>query len=267
MSPPGRAPALRLAIVDDEPLARMRLRLLIEAMPDLGIAIVGEAGSTDAALVLLQSTPADAVLLDIGMPGLRPDDGLRLAAALNALAPRPALIFVTAHAEHALRAFELQAVDYLTKPVRAERLHDALLRVRQRLRFAAEPAVDGPVLVVSERGRVLRLPVAEVLVLQAAQKTVTLRTGLHSHVLDETLSELHERLAKLGGAFIRIHRNALVARHAVRALELRPDAGGDAADGWAVRVAPHGEWLVVSRRQIAAVRAALADGDAATPQA
>ena len=93
------------------------------------------------------------------------------------------------------------------------------------------------------------------------RRRVTLRTTLHSHVLDETLSQLHERLHELGGAFIRIHRNALVARAAVRALELRPDAAGDAGEGWAVRVAPHGEWLAVSRRQLGAVRAALAGAE------
>jgi two-component system response regulator AlgR len=115
------------------------------------------------------------------------------------------------------------------------------------------------VLVVSDRGRLLRLPLAEVLVLRAEQKYVTLRTAAHSHVLDESLSELEQRLAELGGDFLRIHRNALVARRAIRALELRgtdDDEGG--AEGWAVRVAPLDEWLSVSRRQVAAVKAALA---------
>jgi two-component system response regulator AlgR len=169
------------------------------------------------------------------------------------------VVFVTAHAEHALKAFELEAVDYLTKPVRRERLLAALQRVRQRLRPAPAPLPEGPALVVNDRGRVLRLPYAEMLYLKAEQKYVTLRTAEHSYVLDETLTELEQRL---GDAFIRIHRNALVARRAIRELQLRSDDTEADADGWSVRVAPLDEWLAVSRRQVAAVRAALA-GDGA----
>ncbi len=242
---------LRLLIVDDEALARLRLRSLVDSLPEAGAVVVGEAGDAETALALLQAAPADAVLLDIRMPGR---DGLRLAAALQALPQPPAVVFVTAHAEHALQAFELEAVDYLTKPVRRERLLAALQRVKQRLRPEAGPLPGGPALVVNDRGRVLRLPHAEVLYLKAEQKYVTLRTAQHCYVLDETLTELEQRL---GGAFIRVHRNALVARRAIRALELR-DAD---ADGWAVRVAPLDEWLAVSRRQVAAVRAALAGDD------
>jgi two-component system response regulator AlgR len=243
---------LRLLIVDDEALARLRLRSLVESLPEAAAEIVAEAGDAEAALALLQTVPVDGVLLDIRMPGR---DGLRLAAALRALDKPPAVIFVTAHAEHALKAFELEAVDYLTKPVLRERLQVALQRLQQRLRPVAATPPEEPVLVVSDRGRVLRLPHAEVLYLKAEQKYVTLRTAEHSYVLDETLTELEQRL---GEAFIRVHRNALVARRAIRALELR-DAD---ADGWAVRVAPLDEWLSVSRRQVAQVRAALAGGAA-----
>jgi two-component system response regulator AlgR len=246
---------LRLLVVDDEPLARMRLRALLDALPEAGAVIVGEAGDAEAALAQLQAQPADAVLLDIGLPGR---DGLRLAAALQALPRPPAVVFVTAHAGHALRAFELEAVDYLTKPVRRERLLAALQRLRQRQRPPAVPPAspEGPALVVHDRGRVLRLPHAEVLVLKAEQKYVTLRTAEHAYVLDESLTDLEQRL---GAAFVRIHRNALVARRAIRELQLR----GSDADGWAVRVAPLDEWLAVSRRQLATVRAALAGGGAA----
>jgi two-component system response regulator AlgR len=190
------------------------------------------------------------------------------AAAIKALPQPPLVVFISAHNEHALAAFDLEAVDYLTKPVRRERLLAALQRVQQRLRPAAEPAPAGPALVVNDRGRVLRLPFAEVLYLKAEQKYVTLRTAEHSHVVDESLSELH---ARLGEDFIRIHRNALVAVRAVRELALRDtaDAADDAEDvgepgqsGWAVRVAPLDEWLAVSRRQVAAVRAALAGSGA-----
>jgi two-component system, LytTR family, response regulator AlgR len=149
-------------------------------------------------------------------------------------------------------------VDYLTKPVRLERLQAALQRVAQR-RHARATLPEGPVLVVSDRGRVLRVPLAEVLYLKAGLKYVTLRTAEHTYVLDDALSDLEQRL---GDGFLRIHRNAVVAQAAVRELARRPDpdAEGD-ADSWAVRLAPVDEWLAVSRRQLPAVRQALADPD------
>jgi two-component system response regulator AlgR len=258
--------SLRLMLVDDEPLARLRLRALIEAAPSLDADVVAEAADADEAIALLGRMTVDAVLLDIRMPGPNAaTSGLRLAALLPALAQPPAVVFVTAHAEHALRAFDLDAVDYLTKPVRGDRLAAALQRVRQRLRPVTEPMpLEGPVLVVADRGRVLRLPVAEVLVLKAEQKYVTLRTAARSHLLDDSLTDLEQRLAALGGDFLRVHRNALVARPAIRELQLRWHEGDtqDEAGGehWAVRVAPLDEWLAVSRRQVAAVRSALATG-------
>jgi two-component system response regulator AlgR len=119
------------------------------------------------------------------------------------------------------------------------------------------------VLVVHDRGRVLRLPLHEVLYLKAELKYVTLRTVQHSYVLDDPLSELEQRL---GEGFLRVHRNALVARAAVRELQRRRDATGAGDEGqaehWAVQVMPIGEWLAVSRRQLAAVREALAAGAA-----
>ncbi len=266
---------MNVLIVDDEALARLRLRSLLQGLPEFDVNVVAEAGDAGEALALLNQHAVDAVLLDIRMPGLTPHEGLHLAARLRAMPQPPAVIFVSAHAEHALKAFELDAVDYLTKPVRSERLRDALQRVRQRLQPLSTmqaALLDSPVLVVSDRGRVLRLPLPEVLVLKAGQKYVTLRTPLHEYVLDESLAELEQRLAALAGpeaaqtghgGYIRIHRNALVARHAIRELALRDaaepgDEGSDEGGGWAVRVAPLDEWLAVSRRQLAAVRAALA---------
>ncbi len=259
----NETPAMKLLLVDDEALARLRLRSLIEglatATPPLRAEVVGEVGDATAALALLQHTAVDAVLLDIRMPG---EGGLQLAARLRQMQVPPAVIFVTAHTEHALKAFELEATDYLTKPVRRERLQAALQRVEQRLllarpRFTGDDGMPAPppepVLVVTDRGRTLRIPLSEVLVLKAELKYVTLRTAEHSHVLDETLTDLELRLNELGGDFLRVHRNALVARRAIRELELHSDA----VDGWAVRVAPLDEWLAVSRRQVAAVRAAL----------
>ncbi len=250
---------MRLLIVDDEPLARLRLRHLLAEQAQPGPEIVGEAGSGGEALHLLANTPVDLVLLDIHMPGL---DGLGLAARLQRLQPAPAVIFVTAHAEHALQAFELAAVDYLTKPVRRERLAEALRRAATRLGRAAPvvpevPPADQPMLVVSDRGRVLRIPLPEVVYLRAEMKYVTLHTRTHSYVLDDSLGDLEERL---GDAVIRTHRSFLVAKAAVRALERRALADEDGGEGWAVQVAPQGDWLPVSRRQVAAVREALAAG-------
>lgn len=280
--------ALRVLIVDDEALARLRLRSLLQE--EAGVSVVGEAADAEAALRLLRaggSAPAvDVLLLDIRMPGpstqLSQHSGLHLAKALKAWPQPPAVVFVSAHGEHALAAFDLEAVDYLTKPVRRDRLQAALQRVRQRLQpdRAAGVVAPAPALVITDRGRVLRLPVPELLYFKAELKYVTLRTAQHSYVLDESLSELEQRLAALqplgASAFIRVHRNALVGLHAVRALERREGLGaapgdsvlgGDLSDtaeapetpeGWAVRVAPVDEWLAVSRRQVAAVRAALA---------
>ena len=262
---------MNVLIVDDEALARLRMRSLLHGLPEFDVNVVAEAGDAAEALAALNQHAVDAVLLDIRMPGLTPHEGLHLAARLRAMPQPPAVIFVSAHAEHALKAFELEAVDYLTKPVRSERLRDALQRVRQRLQPLSTmqaALLEAPVLVVSDRGRLLRLPLPEVLVLKAGQKYVTLRTPLHEYVLDDSLSELEQRLAALahtGAGYIRIHRNALVARHAIRELALRDaaepgDEGSDEVGGWAVRVAPLDEWLAVSRRQVAAVRAALAAG-------
>jgi two-component system response regulator AlgR len=145
--------------------------------------------------------------------------------------------------------------------VRRERLQQALARVAQWRRALAAADGDAPAaLVLNERGRVLRLPHAEILSLRADHKAVIVRTATQDYVVDESLNELEQRL---GQAFLRVHRNALVARRAIRALELRPgldEQGG--GDGWAVLVGgprgTAGEWLMVSRRQVASVKAALA---------
>lgn len=251
--------ALKILLVDDESLARLRLRSMLQDCADPASEVIGEAGDADEALALLQDRPCDLLLLDIGLPGL---DGMQLAARLRGFARPPSVVFVTAHAEHALHAFELDAADYLTKPVSRERLRSALQRVAQRRRAAPAAAADdgARVLVVHDRGRVLRLPLSDVLYLKAELKYVTLRTARHAYVLDDALADLEQRL---GDSFVRIHRNALVAKAAVRALQRRvmPAADGGSGDAavqtWAVRVAPLDEWLAVSRRQLGAVRDAL----------
>lgn len=261
MSNPSALAPLRVLLVDDEPLARLRLRGLVGDCVEPRAEVVGEAGNAQQALEWLAANACDLLLLDIHMPG---PDGRQLAAQLRRRSDPPAIVFVTAHAEHALQAFELDAADYLTKPVRRERLQAALQRVVQRLAPRAAPAAampdDEPVILVNDLGRKLRVPVSEVLYLKAELKYVTLRTATHTHVLDDALTDLEQRL---GERFLRIHRNALVARRALRALERRTlpgEDGGEAVEGWVVRVAPVDDWLVVSRRQVAAVKEAIAEG-------
>jgi two-component system response regulator AlgR len=211
-----------------------------------------------------------------GADGLQFADGLGQRVAAGQAVPL--VVFVTAHAMHALRAFELDAIDYLTKPVRRERLQAALARAAQRLseRAAVQvqqpvragdkpPAPDTDFITLTDRGRLKRVPVAEVLYFKAELKYVTLRTASESHVMDGALAELEQRH---GDRFLRIHRNALVARWAVRELERHAptnfgdldggDPNADSADSWAVRIVHVDEWLAVSRRQVAAVREALA---------
>jgi two-component system response regulator AlgR len=252
---------IRVLIVDDEELARFRLRSLVSDCTQPAVKVVGEAANTGQALAWLAHNDCDLLLLDVHMPG---PDGTQLAAQLRERANAPAVVFVTAHAEHALRAFDLEAVDYLTKPVRRERLQAALQRVAQRMGARpAETATDAdatPVIVVSDLGRKIRVPLSDVLYLKAELKYVTLRTATHTHVLDDALTDLEQRL---GDRFLRIHRNALVARHALRSLERRVlpgESDDDAAEAWVVQVAPVGEWLQVSRRQVSAVKEAIAEG-------
>ena len=252
----GHPPPLRVLVVDDEELARVRLRSLVADCPSPAATVVGEAANATQTLAWLAAGECDVVLLDIRMPGR---DGLQLAAELNRRDPVPAVVFVTAHADHALEAFDLHAVDYLTKPLRRERLQAALQRAALRLaqqRAASSASGADAVIVVSELGRVVRVPVRDVLYLKAELKYVTLRTAERSYVLDDALADLEQRL---GNRFLRVHRNALVARHAMRALERRASADDDGSEAWAVRVAPVDEWLAVSRRQAAAVREAMRD--------
>ena len=292
---------MNILIVDDEALARSRLRTLLSdcAQADPGqritVAEAANASETMAALGPTGGRAFDLVLLDIHMPG---QDGLALAHQLRALAFAPAIVFVTAHTDHALSAFELDAVDYLTKPVRRERLQQALAKAQRARQLVpgtgagtgtgtgsgaavgaaapallpgttvwggavraggpAEPGADpapfaeNDMLLIQDRGRTERLPLAEVLYFKAEQKYVTVRTAARSYVLDGALSELE---ARHGAHFLRIHRNALVARRAVRALERHHDPVE--GEGWAVRLQGLAELLMVSRRQVAAVREAL----------
>ncbi len=243
---------LNILIVDDEPLARSRLRTLLGDCTTPGPASVTEASNATQALERLQHGTTDVVLLDIHMPGM---DGIALAKVLGEQPNPPAVVFVTAHAEHAVAAFELDAVDYLTKPVRLARLQQALQKAERITKAVTrlEPDAAPEFLLIQDRGRTERVPLGEVLYFKAELKYITVRTVARSYILDDSLSELHTRYAH---RFMRIHRNALVARNAVRALERHQDA--EEGEGWAARLDGIPELLMVSRRQLAAVREAIA---------
>ncbi len=252
--------ALNILIVDDEQLARKRLHTLLGDCADPTATVGGEAKNATEALSLLAQVQFDAILLDIHMPG---GDGLALARSLKNLPyfqmNPPAIVFITAHAEHAVDAFELTATDYLTKPVRLERLQNSLQKVaqfRQSIRrLERKNALENTlsngndVLVIQDRGITERLPLTEVLYLKAELKYISVRTALKTHILEGSLNDLE---ARYPAHFLRVHRNALVAIHAIRALEKHFDP--DEGDGWAVRLSGIDELLMVSRRQLAAVK-------------
>jgi two-component system response regulator AlgR len=249
---------LKTLLVDDEPLARSRLR---ELLGDISIQfaseVVGEAGNGIAALEFIRENPVDVVLADIRMPGM---DGIELAGHLGAFEHPPAVIFTTAYDNYAVQAFDLNAVDYLLKPVRTQRLLTALQKV------AVTPQPDPALLAdigrkvrgggrthlsCHERGRLLLVPVVEVLYFKADTKYVTARTVEREYLLDEALTHLEEEFAD---RFMRLHRAVLVAKSALAGFE---KAAGDDAEayGWALlRGVP--DKLPVSRRQWAPAKAA-----------
>ena len=253
------AEPLKILVVDDEPLARDRLReLLVDISMQFPSTVVGEAGNGVAALDFLRDHAVDVVLADIRMPRM---DGIELAGHLGAFPAPPAVIFTTAYDNYAVQAFDLNAVDYLLKPVRAQRLLVALQKVQ-----GAQPAP--PELLASvgravrgggrthlsclERGRLLLVPVAEILYFKADLKYVTARTVDREYLLDEALTHLESEFAE---RFIRLHRAVLVARTALAGFE---KAAGDDAEayGWALlRGVP--DKLPVSRRQWAPAKSAL----------
>ncbi|WP_296508952.1 LytTR family DNA-binding domain-containing protein [Rhodoferax sp.] len=240
---------LRVMLVDDEPLARARMRTLLGDCSHPAVHVAAEAPNAESAAALMRQQPVDVVFLDIHMPG---DSGLSLANTLRALPYPPAIVFVTAHAEHAVAAFDLEAVDYLTKPVRLERLQLALQKAERYAhskRALQADLASEEVLVIQERNRTERVPLTQVLYFKAELKYITVRTASRSYILDGALNDLEEKYSQ---QFIRIHRNALVARKMVRSLEKHFDT--EEGEGWAVRLQGLDEVLSVSRRQLSSVR-------------
>jgi len=246
---------LRLILVDDEAPARTRLRdLLGDIAAEVPSVVVAEAADGRAALELAQAGSLDVALIDIRMPGM---DGVELARHLARLPAAPAVIFVTAFDQYAVQAFELAALDYLVKPVRASRLADALKKARRRAddaeRLERSALSVRQNLSCLERGRILLVPVAEILYLKAEQKYVTARTAEREYLLEESLVHLETEFSQ---RFLRIHRNCLVARGAVTGVERAADEG-DAEAHWQVIIEGAAERLPVSRRQWPQVKALL----------
>jgi two-component system response regulator AlgR len=240
---------MKILIVDDEAPARGRMHDLLRSL-GAGMEPL-EADSGLRALEIAQRAGPDVVLLDIRMPGM---DGLETAGHLARLPQPPAVIFTTAYDEHALKAFEASAVDYLLKPVRADRLAQALERARRlRAGQVAELRVRQSFphrrshLGVTTRTGLLLVPVAEIAYLRADQKYVAVGWRGRELLLDEPLRLLEQ---EFGDGFLRVHRNALAARAQIVALERH---GG----GFALRLRDVAAPLQISRRHLSGVRAAL----------
>lgn len=244
---------LKVLIVDDEAPARARMRdLLSDIAAEEPTRVVAMVANGAEALRLIESEEVDVVFADVRMPVM---DGVEFARQIGLLDDPPGVIFTTAYDEYAVTAFDVAAVDYLLKPVRANRLAEALGKFR-RARGAGQPADQGNGarlnFSVTERGRILLVPVEDVRYLKAELKYVTAHTVERDYVLDESLVQLEE---EFGERFLRIHRNCLVARAAVQGVERQGGSEGD--PHWAVLLEGVSEPLSISRRQWPAVKSAL----------
>lgn len=258
----------RIFIVDDEAPARVRLKtLLSDIAAECPHVLVGEADHAQGALDGIATAKPDIVLLDVQMPGMT---GIELAAYLsNEVIGAPTIIFISAFDEYALKAFEVHALDYLLKPVRAARLAEAIRRASTLGSHAqSQTGAVAAVAVtmkskrqnfsVQERGRLLLVPIIEVLYLKAETKYVTVRTKAREYLIEESLNSIEEELA---ATFVRVHRNALVARSAIVGVEraahtAEADAEADKTqETWQVMVRDVDERLPISRRQWSVVKA------------
>ena len=245
------AQPLRVLIVDDEAPARARLKdLLADCSAEMPLEVVGEAATARQAVDVLAASAADVVLLDIRMPEM---DGIEFAQHLQKLPQPPAIIFTTAYDAYAIRAFEVHAIDYLLKPIRAGRLKEALERARSAVRPSTavlrEIKKGSPAfLSAQERGRIHLIPLDDVIYLKAELKYVTVRTPEREYLIEESLARLEQ---EHGERFVRVHRNCLVARAAVRGFER---GTGETEGQWLALLDGCDEKLPVSRRQQHIVR-------------
>ncbi len=235
---------LNILIADDEAPARNRLR---DLLTDIGnINIVAEAKNGREALQLADDMQPDIVLLDIRMPEM---DGIEAVQHLQKLAKPPAIIFTTAFDNYAIQAFDINAVDYLLKPIRLERLEKALQKARallpQQLAAIAPLSPKKTHLTITERGRILLIPVADIIYLRAELKYVTVRTAEREYLLEESLTHLEQEFSD---TFIRLHRNCLVAQAYILGYEKRcSDEHGEKQ--WVALLKHVPETVSVSRRQ------------------
>lgn len=237
---------LRILIVDDEMLARQRLRDLLDDIHKvLPVTVIGEVETGLEALHWIQNSEIDLLLTDIHMPDM---NGVELAGHLHKMVRPPRIIFTTAYNEHAIQAFELNAIDYLMKPVRVDRLLAALRKV-PALKPISEsqlenlPANARHFLPVIGRSRIELIPIDNILYFKAELKYVTAKTKEHEYVLEESLTHLEE---EFGLDFLRIHRSYLVARKAIKNFV---HLHHDGENGWYVNLHQLPDKLPVSRRQ------------------
>ncbi len=200
---------IRAVIVDDEPLAREGVRLLLAEDPE--VTVVGEAAGGRAAVAALRRLRPDLVFLDVQLPDA---DGFDVLAEIP-LAEQPVVVFVTAYDRYALRAFEVHALDYLLKPFSDDRFRDALRRAKARLREA--PA--RPRLVIKDGGRVVFLPVDEIDWIESADYYAQLHAGRNAYLLRESLASLEARLDP--ARFVRVHRRVILNRDRLREVRER----------------------------------------------
>ena len=207
---------MKVLIVDDEPLARARLKRLLGAIT--GFSCVGEATNSQQALQLCKQLQPDVLLLDIAMPG---GDGLQLAAELAREPLPPAIIFVTAHPQHALDAYQVCPADYILKPVSAERLSAALARLGNRTRAHLERTPAKDEVISYQLGSVTRqINLSKVLYFSADSKYVRMVFAEGEALLEQTLSQLQQRYPQ---QLVRIHRSTLINRDYFSALRAAPD--------------------------------------------
>jgi len=247
-------PILKILIADDEAPALNRLRELLADMS--AINIIAEAKNGLDALHLVNDYRPDIVLLDIRMPRM---DGIEAAQHLQKMDYPPAIIFTTAFDSYAMQAFDMQAVDYLLKPIRLERLQAAMGKARallpQQLEALAAINPHRSHFSVNERGRILLVPVEDVIYLRAEQKYITIRTAQREYLLEESLTHLEQ---EFGSRFIRLHRNCLVASASILGYEKRSSnspADANAASvamcdkQWFALLKDVPETIAISRRQ------------------
>lgn len=208
---------LRTLIVDDEPLAVERLQVICADLD--GLTVVGTAADGASGLRLIGALSPDLILLDVAMPGL---DGVSLARQLEGLDRRPAVVFCTAFDKYAVAAFEVDACDYLLKPITPERLSKAIGRVRETARRpvaerAPEPAAWLEEIWAPHRGEMIRIPVARIDRIEAERDYMRLVVGARSHLIHQTIGELERKLDP--GLFIRLHRSVIVRRDFIAALK------------------------------------------------